>query len=111
MTGPAQQVWTARLERELDNIRATLAWSAQHDPLAGVRIVSRAALVLGCPRDTIIDACNWLSQLLSRPETAMPARLHARALSILAYLSIARYDVTRTSQPGGRGDPRVSGGG
>ncbi|MCO5246254.1 MAG: hypothetical protein M9927_20980 [Anaerolineae bacterium] len=40
LTGPAQQMWTARLEREQENIRAALRWAEARDPLAGVRIVS-----------------------------------------------------------------------
>ncbi len=96
LTGPAQRVWTARLERELDNIRAALAWSGQHDPLAGVRIVS-ALRWFWDAREHYLDASDWLARTLEREDATLPPRARARALSVLAFLSIARYDITRTS--------------
>ena len=95
LTGPAQQMWTARLEREQENIRAALRWAEARDPLAGVRIVS-ALRWFWDAHEHYVDACDWLARVVEREEIGLPPRARARALSVLAFLSIARYDIAHT---------------
>jgi predicted ATPase/DNA-binding SARP family transcriptional activator len=71
----AHDAWLDRAAVELDNLRAALAWSLEHDLAGGVRL----ATVLG-PfwriRNRLPEGCEWLTRLL---ESSSPVAPHLRA--------------------------------
>ncbi len=69
--------WVRRLEDERDNMRAALAWCAEHDPQSGLRlaILLEQFWVL---RGYFREALTWLHSLLLR--ASEPTALRAKAL-------------------------------
>ena len=92
--GPDQTVWTARLAREHDNVRAALAWASQAgEPELGLRLataVSRSWQLRG----HVHEARNRLADAMRRAPDAEPA-LRARALS--SALTLARIEGDHSS--------------
>jgi predicted ATPase/DNA-binding XRE family transcriptional regulator len=92
--GPRQDARDQRLERELPNIRAALAWAlARREPLIGLRL----ATPMGrwwYTRGAFDEAEGWLSALLTLDaeagERASPAALHVSALYALILLTLDR---------------------
>jgi predicted ATPase/DNA-binding XRE family transcriptional regulator len=85
LTGPDQVAWLNQLDSELDNVRTALAWSLEKNVEAGLRLVS-ALDWFWVSRENVKEGCDWLAQLLTRPEAL--ARTTARAKVLIAlYLS------------------------
>jgi non-specific serine/threonine protein kinase len=83
LVGPRQVWWLVELERELDNLRAALAWYRQ-----GGRAEEGARLVTGLHRFWISQAHyregrDWLAGLLREHGDRLPTPLRGRALSQL----------------------------
>jgi predicted ATPase len=83
--GPAQMAWLERLDAELDNLRAALAWCVQADELElGLRLAgaSRAFWpVRGAPSEWL----SWLDALLQHGAETPPA-VRAKALLTAGFL-------------------------
>jgi predicted ATPase/class 3 adenylate cyclase len=78
LTGPQQLVWLARLEAELDNLRAALRWSLDSgDAGAGLRLADALDRFWYLRRHQT-EAGAWLAQLLAAP--GPPDALRAAAL-------------------------------
>jgi predicted ATPase len=63
-----QVVWLDRLEVEIDNLRAALAWAVERDPLQGMRMAS-AIYWFWHIRGYRVEAEQWLHRLLDRLHT------------------------------------------
>src|SRR5262249_57100506 len=68
LTGDRQREWLDRLEAEIDNLRAALAWSLESGPAeAGLRLVGALGWLWNV-RDYWSESRRWLGQALSAPE-------------------------------------------
>lgn len=85
LRGPKLPEWLKRLEVELDNLRAALAWSLKQNAMVGLRLAS-ALLWFWDGGNYLREGSNWLAQLLSQPETQEHTIVRARALGIRGYL-------------------------
>jgi predicted ATPase/DNA-binding CsgD family transcriptional regulator len=97
--GPAQREWFDRLERERDNLRAALRWSAETaEAAAGAPEAGPATAGLGLRLGQALfwfwlirgprhEGLPWLRRLLALPETAVPAAARAWTCHYAAVLS------------------------
>ena len=81
--------WLDWVERELDNIRAALAWSltASGDISLGVRVVF-GLIWFWYRRGYLIEGLMWAERMLDAPATASPSPLRALALQSAGLLAI-----------------------
>lgn len=75
--------WLATIDRELANMYAALAWSAEHDPEAGLRLAA-AIWPYWFIRQELREGWRWLGDLLDRATSSNPWR--AKALCGLGML-------------------------
>jgi len=85
LRGPAQGDWLARLDLELDNVRAALEWAADNDISRGLRLAG-ALLWYWNLRGHWQEGPAWLSRLLT---VGSPASAPARAKALVAAASLA----------------------
>jgi predicted ATPase/class 3 adenylate cyclase len=91
MAGPEQADWLRRVDAELGNVRAALAWGLGHDQEAGL------ALMLGLGRFWDVrgywtEGRQWLSRFLGSGD-AIPPALRANALVLLGALTRMQGDL------------------
>jgi non-specific serine/threonine protein kinase len=96
LVGPDQAIWLDRLDAELDNVRAALAWSAAGaDQLdAGLGLAS-ALLRFWIARGHTGEGRRWLGELLAAADRAgapPPEPVRARALYTAGYLAFYHGD-------------------
>ena len=86
--GAEREVWLARLEVELENLRTALQWSslAESRQQTGLRLAA-ALEDFWYIRGYAGEGRRWLAGLLERGGAAVPAALRARALEVLALLT------------------------
>ena len=84
--GPNQAVWLARLDRELDNIRAALDWANHQDDhgQAGLRIAT-ALWLFWQVRGHHGEGRLWLEALLGRDHA--PTALRGKAINVAGFLA------------------------
>jgi predicted ATPase len=80
LRGPDQIVWAARLQEEIDNLRAALTWSLEHDPDTALRIMTATHLFWSVG-DQMTEARAWFRRTLSSRHRASPT-IVAKALLI-----------------------------
>lgn len=80
--GPSQVGWLARLDRELDNIRAVLRWSEERGDVETPLRVAGALCWYFWLRRHLREGQRWLESALAR-DAAVPTRIRAKALSAL----------------------------
>jgi predicted ATPase/class 3 adenylate cyclase len=88
-----QAAWLARLEDELDNVRAALGWSLQQKLETGLRL----ATALGkfwSNYGYLKDGSAWLSQLLAQPDVNTESSSRAKALFVQSELLMYQGEVT-----------------
>jgi predicted ATPase/DNA-binding SARP family transcriptional activator len=94
---PHQREWLERLDRDLDNLRAALAWAReQEETERGLRLavaLHRFWLVRGYRR----EARRWLEEGLERGQDLAP-QLHAQALWSLGVLTVESGEHARAAQ-------------
>jgi non-specific serine/threonine protein kinase len=96
-----QKAWLARLEAELDNLRAALAWcqeGAEANPagdgaLAGLRLAAALWGLWTC-RGYLTEGLQWMEGMLTRG-SQLPASVRAPALRRTAHLAADRGDRER----------------
>ncbi len=89
LTGPRQQEWLQRLEREQDNMRAALRWTQERDLVSALRIAS-ALYRFWETRGYAVEGRRWLDSLLAQAETrldAIPEEVYCKALYATADLA------------------------
>ncbi|HEU5438598.1 MAG TPA: tetratricopeptide repeat protein [Ktedonobacterales bacterium] len=89
MAGAGQRLWTERLRREQDNLRAALRWACQADPAKGLRM----AAALGrfwLQQGALTEGREWLEAMLALSAEASVARqrLHARSLALASLATL-----------------------
>jgi predicted ATPase/class 3 adenylate cyclase len=94
LTGPRQQQWLQRLEREQDNMRAALRWTQERDLVSALRIAS-ALYRFWETRGYAVEGRRWLDGLLTQAEAksdAIPEEVYCKALYAAADLAYAQQD-------------------
>jgi len=97
LRGPDALAWLDRLERDHDNVRAALAWAAQH-PAAledGFRIAG-AIWLFWLIRGYVAEGRRWLEGLLAAPAAPGPGpRARAKVLNGAGALAFQMVDYDR----------------
>jgi predicted ATPase len=91
LIGPGQLEWSARLRRDLPNIRLALEWAIANAPLEGLRLATVLRFfwyVAGYQR----QACDWLATLLARTPSSGALLETARGVLALGYLRTTLAD-------------------
>jgi predicted ATPase/DNA-binding SARP family transcriptional activator len=85
LRGPDQVAWFDRMDDELPNLRAALAWAIEGgDPLLGLRLVGSIALPVPTTRGHMSEGRGWIERALAitggwpRPTDAPPMSLADR---------------------------------
>jgi predicted ATPase/class 3 adenylate cyclase len=94
LTGPRQQEWLQRLEREQDNMRAALRWTQERDLVSAIRIAS-ALYRFWETRGYAVEGRRWLDGLLARAESegiALSDEVYSKAHIAAAYLAYAQQE-------------------
>ena len=92
LTGPAQVIWLAVLDHELDNLRAALEWFHVHGGTDGLRL----AVALGSfweKRGYLSEGRQYLAQLLVCGEQIADPNVHAKALNVAGRLAWYQGDL------------------
>jgi predicted ATPase/two-component SAPR family response regulator len=93
--GPAQTAWLARLDTEIEHVRAVVRWMLEQHQAAAVIDIS-AALVPFCEqRAHVGEATQWLETALAMAEV-IDVAAEGRALHALGVLNIRRYRADQT---------------
>jgi predicted ATPase len=93
--GPAgeQRAWLDRLEREHDNLRATLRWAIERGQSeAGLRMVG-ALFFFWMTRGSRSEARAWADQVLAMAAGGTPTRARVQALATAAMLAWLQGDL------------------
>ena len=98
LRGPGQAGWLARLDADMDNLRAALAWSMQVGSGAaqGVRLAS----LLGrfwVVRGYLSEGRRWLGEMLASA-VPVPAGVRAGALAAAGRLAYYQSDFTHATE-------------
>jgi predicted ATPase/Tfp pilus assembly protein PilF len=92
LNGAAQGAWLQRLDDELDNVRAALAWCAAHDVGAGLRLASDLYRFWNI-RGHRVEGRDWLETLLvcAQRADATPPTMEERAQGLLIVSLISMF--------------------
>ena len=95
--GPRQGEWLDRADEELDNIRALLRWSLDHDKATSAATIAASLLPFWLRRSPLPEGQRWLDLALREAERLSPAVL---AATLHAAGRVARQggDITRAEQ-------------
>jgi predicted ATPase/class 3 adenylate cyclase len=94
LRGPHQREWLRRLDQELDNLRAVLAWSqtAEGDATIGLRLAA-ALWWLWYFRGYFHEGRRWLQAVLALPAAESLPSARAKALASAGLLAWAQGDL------------------
>jgi predicted ATPase len=116
LTGPAQAEWLDRLDRELDNFRAALRSSVEHDDAETACRIAAALWPIWRIRGHVREGREWLERVLALPRAmSVGSPIRARVLAGLGNLltilgeyeaAQARLEVSLGLQGDGH-DPRA----
>jgi predicted ATPase/DNA-binding XRE family transcriptional regulator len=96
LIGPEQSTWFKRIEMELDNVRAALAWAQSHDVEPGLRMASRL-VEFWETRGRGREGLAWIERLLQLAGDAAPAaRAAALEASGLLAARLGDFDLSET---------------
>ena len=82
--GPREAAWSARLEREHDNLRAALAWATGAGAAGPALRLGGALYHFWATRGHWREGRAWLAQALALPDSGAPAERAARAGALYA---------------------------
>jgi predicted ATPase/class 3 adenylate cyclase len=97
LTGPRQQEWLQRLEREQDNMRAALRWTQERDLVSALRIAS-ALYRFWETRGYAVEGRRWLDGLLASAESEgipLSEEVYSKAHIAAAYLAYVLQDYSQ----------------
>lgn len=86
LLGAYRAPWLARLNQEIDNLRAALSWSLENDRRLGLRLAGALGL-FWLVQSHFSEGRNWLEALLARPAELGRTFEVARALAIAGTLA------------------------
>ncbi len=89
--GPKQRSSLARITSELDNLRGALAWSAESNPIEGLRIAANLD-VFWRVRGHLAEGRAWLARLLHAASSDGSKRERASGMYAAAMLAIFQGD-------------------
>lgn len=95
--GPRQGEWLDRASEEIENIRALLRWSLDHDEVAPVATVATSLLEFWLRRGPLPEGQRWVDLALQNPERLSPALL-ATTLHAAGQIARQRGDLTEAEQ-------------
>lgn len=89
LAGAGQRLWTERLRREQDNLRAALRWACQVDPAKGLRMAGTLGR-FWLHQGALTEGREWLEAMLALSEepSADRQRLHARSLALASLATL-----------------------
>ncbi len=91
LAGPHQAAWLARLDRDIDNLRAALGWSLEHNQIEmGLRLASALGL-FWYTRSHWNEGRGWFEALLAQSEGVSHA---SRAKALLSAGQLAALQTT-----------------
>jgi predicted ATPase len=90
LLGEDQELWFAQLELEHDNLRASLGWCLEHEPVVGVALAGKLGR-FWYQRGYYSEGRRWLETLIDRGAESDPAD-RAQALYSLAALTAYQGD-------------------
>jgi predicted ATPase/DNA-binding SARP family transcriptional activator len=93
--GPAQTDWLARLDTEIEHVRAVMRWMLEQREAAVVIDISTALVPFCEQRAHVGEATQWLETALAVAEF-IDAAAEGRALHALGVLNIRRYRTDQT---------------
>jgi predicted ATPase/DNA-binding SARP family transcriptional activator len=91
LTGPSQREWLARLDRELDNLRAALGWARERGESESLLRLASALGRFWEVRSHVSEGRAWLAVALAAVKAA-PARPRATALNVAGRLAYYQGD-------------------
>jgi predicted ATPase/DNA-binding SARP family transcriptional activator len=87
-----QAQWLTRLDSDLDNLRAALAWSSEHDHETALRLGGDLMRYWRI-RGQVTEGRRWLTEILANAGGALPAT-RARALNAAGAMALMQSDYT-----------------
>ena len=75
--GPRREEWLDRAEDELENIRALLRWSVDHDDATSAAQIAASLLTFWLQRGPLSEGARWLDLTMREPQRLPPAVLAA----------------------------------
>lgn len=98
ITSPERGIWLARLDTDINNLRAALEWYSQEESRSDLFMSLAAALGwYWLFRGLLSDGRVWLEKSLQHSASALPSSGRARALSALGRLAFYQGDFTYAS--------------
>jgi len=91
LAGPEQGHWFARLDLELDNLRAALAWALERDDAETALRLATAVQRLWTTRGLLGEGRSWLERALATA-AAVPPAVRAEALVVAARIAYFQGD-------------------
>jgi len=95
--GPRQTEWLDRADEELDNIRALLRWSLDHDKATSAATIAASLLPFWLRRSPLLEGQRWLDLALGEAERLSAAVL-AATLHAAGRVARQRGDLTLAGQ-------------
>lgn len=92
LNGAEQQIWVQRLERDVDNMRAALAWAFDHERAEPAARICGAIWRFWWIRGHIHEGRRWIEQALT---ASLPPVLRARVVSGAGALASVQQDISR----------------
>jgi DNA-binding CsgD family transcriptional regulator/tetratricopeptide (TPR) repeat protein len=93
MTSAARDPWMARLDADLDNIRAALAWSLSErgDPQVGLRLAGALGWYWYF-RGYFVEGRGWLEKFIAEGAEAQSPQARAKVLHVASVIASAQGD-------------------
>jgi tetratricopeptide (TPR) repeat protein len=94
--GSQPSVWMARVEQEIDNLRAVLQWLIAHRPEDGLQMTLNL-FWLWQSTNHLQEGCNWLASALAHTESVSPF-LRASAYTDAGFLAICMNRIAEAEE-------------
>ncbi|NND34394.1 MAG: helix-turn-helix domain-containing protein, partial [Saprospiraceae bacterium] len=97
LTGANQAMWLEKLEPELDNIRAVLAWAEEHEEAETGLKVAISFWRFWNYRSMMREGSSWMDRMLSIYRANNKSLIRCRALNISGTLNVYTGDLTEAA--------------